>query len=423
MIRATLTAALVGLVMSSTLATPGYTQTEYDSAGVTVVRNPPAVETVPGWTIGPEPLIEIGGAADDARYQLFQVVDAARLSDGRIVVADGSSHELRFYDERGAYVSATGRQGEGPGEFRGISGLEVGGDDSIYVFDRSSRRVSIFDARGGFARDIGVPLALAPFTYVGRFADARWYARSDGPFDPATSGASRREIVRYIALDAALERDSLIAKLAGEIWVAFRAFGDVGYRTALFTPSPSQDVHGSCLYVVAGDDFDVSVFSSDGRLIRLVRNAGERQPVTEAHRSAWIKDFIDNLPAEVPEALRAQLPNELKKIPTAERLPVYNDLVVDARGYIWIQEYHPQSESGRSWSGAGRSWIVLDPTGKSLGRVEMPAALDVYEIGADYVLGRWQDEIGEEFVRLYRLRAARDPDSRPPGQCTELHGT
>jgi hypothetical protein len=410
--------AVVGLAMWTASASQGLAQEEYDSAGVTVVRNPPAEVTL-DWTVDPEPLIEIGGAADDARYQLFRVVDAARLSDGRIVVADGSSHELRFYDERGAYVSAVGREGGGPGEFREISGLEVGADDSIYVFDWSSQRVSIFDARGELARDFGVPPAIAPLDYVGRFADERWYARRDGPFDPATSGASRRELVRYIALDAAFERDSPIAELAGEIWVAFRAFGDVGYRTALFTPSPSQDVHRSCLYVVVGDDFDVSVFSSDGRLLRRVRNAGERQPVTEAHRSAWIKDFIDNLPAAVPEALRAQLPNELKKNPTPESLPVYNDVVIDAQGYIWLQEYEPQSESGRSWSESGRWWIVLSPTGELLGRVEMPAALDVYEIGSDYVLGRWQDEILEEFVRMYRLRAHRDSEARPPALCTE----
>jgi len=416
MLRATLTIALLGLAMSPGWTPAAFAQAEYDSAGVTVVRNPTAEVTL-DWTVGPAPLIEIGGAADDARYQLYRVVDAARLSDGRIVVANGGSHELRFYDEPGAYVSAAGREGGGPGEFREISGLEVGADDSIYVFDRPSQRVSIFDARGELARDIGVRAALAPLAYVSRFADGRWYARRNELPDSGAPGPIRRLTVRFATLDAAFERDSLVAEVAGEMWVAFRAFGDVNYRTAPFTPSPSEDVHGSCLYAIAGDGFDVRIFSSDGRLLRLVTNAGERQPVTEAHRSAWVKDYIDNLPAEVPEAVRARLPRELERIPTPENLPVYNDLVVDAGGYVWLQEYDPQRQSGRSWSGAGRWWIVLSPTGELLGRVAMPAALDVYEIGADYVLGRWQDEILEEFVRLYRLRADRDPEAQPPAPC------
>jgi hypothetical protein len=212
MVRATLIAALLGLVMSCTLAAPGYGQTEYDSAGVTVVRNPPAVETVPGWAVGPEPLIEIGGAEDDARYQLFQVVDAARLSDGRIVVANGGSHELRFYDERGAYVSATGREGGGPGEFRGmgIKSLQVGADDSVYVFDWSSQRVSIFDARGRLARDFSALSSIGSLAYVGRFADGRWCARDEDEIVPGSFGEIPRDTARYIGLDTAFEKHSLI---------------------------------------------------------------------------------------------------------------------------------------------------------------------------------------------------------------------
>lgn len=32
------------------------------------------------------------------------------------------------------------------------------------------------------------------------------------------------------------------------------------------------------------------------------------------------------------------------------------------------------------------------------------------EIGRDYVLGVWADELGVETVRLYRMRAGPDPD-------------
>jgi hypothetical protein len=420
--RLALAPILLGLAMSTAWTSPGFAQAEYDSAGVTVVQNPPAAEATLGWTVGPEPQIEIGGAVDDARYQLFRVVDAGRLSDGRIVVANGGTHELRFYDGGGAYVSAVGREGGGPGEFRGISVLEVGRDDSIYVFDRGLQRASNFDAHGQLVRDLRVPSSIAPLDYVGRFADERWYARNDELFDSGTPGPIRRETARYVALDAAFERDSLITELPGTMWVAFRAFGDVGFREAPFSPSPLHDVFGNCLYVVAGDEFDVRIFSGDGRLLRVVRNAGEPQSVSEAHRTAWIDDFINNLGAEIPEAVRAELPRVLEQIPTPDVLPVYNDLVVDAHAYIWLQEYTPQSATSRWWSAAGRWWIVLSPTGELLGRVEMPVALEVYEIGPDYVLGRWLDDIGEEFVRVYRLHGQRDPHLRPPVQCTESQG-
>ena len=43
--------------------------------------------------------------------------DATKLSDGRIVVADRSTSELRVFDAAGTYLATWGGLGEGPGEF------------------------------------------------------------------------------------------------------------------------------------------------------------------------------------------------------------------------------------------------------------------------------------------------------------------
>ena len=418
MVSAPLTAALAGIAMSTALASPGFAQVEYDSAGVTVVENAPAADSTLGWTVGPHPRVEIGGAVDDARYQLFRVVDAARMSDGRIVVANAGAHELRFYAGDGAYVSSVGGEGGGPGEFRLISALELGRNDSIYVFDGELQRLSIFDARGEFARTFRVPSSIAPIAYVGRFTDERWYARDRDRMQLGPPGAIRRDTIRFIRFDSVFENHSVITALPGMMTATFRAAGDLGYRTAPFSPSPEHDVLANCLYIVTGDDFDVLIFSSNGRLVRVVRNGGERKAVSEEHRTAWIDDVL----GQVPEAARPQARRAVEHIPTPEELPVYNDVVVDASGYMWLQEYIPQSGSSRWWAGSGRWWIVLSPTGKLLGRVEMPVALDIFDIGPDYVLGLWRDEIGEEFVRMYQLRGPRDPRLRHPVQCAAAPG-
>jgi hypothetical protein len=415
MLCATLTGALASIAMSAVWASPALAQAEYDSAGVTIVHNPPAAGRSLDWTVGPEPQIEIGGATDDARYQLFRVVDAVRLSDGRIVVANGGSYELRFYDGSGAYVSAVGREGGGPGEFKSMWGLEVGTDDSIYVFDSELQRLSIFDVHGELVRDFSVLSSIGPLGYVGRFADGRWYVRDWDRLQPGPAGAIRRDTASYFRFDAAFGRHSLITTLPGIMTAIFRGAGSVGIRRAPFSTVPAHDVLGNCLYVVSGGDFDLRVFLSNGELVRLIRNDGELESVSEADRTGWIDDL---LVTEAPEEARPQLRRFLEDIPTPEKLPVYNDVIVDAQGYIWLQEYTPLPGRGMYWSGSGRWWIVLDPTAKLLGRVEMPVALDVTEIGRDYVLGRWQDEIGEEFVRVYQLHRQRDPNIRPPLQCT-----
>ncbi len=414
MMNATLATALAGIAALASAA-PSLAQANYDTAGVTVVQNPSTADTTFGWTVDPEPQLEIGGAENDARYQLYRVVDAARLSDGRIVVANAGTYEVRFYYELGEYASAGGGEGEGPGEFSQIWGIEVGTNDSIYVFDHGLQRLSVFDSSGQLGRDFSLLSATPPVAAVGRFADEHWYVRDQDRLQPGLAGEIRRDTTRYTGFDASFEKDFLIVTLPGMMTASFRAGGNLAVRWAPFSPSPAHDVFGNCLYVIAGDDFDVRIFSSRGQLVRIVHNAGEPEAVSEGHRIAWIDDALG---AQVPEAARPQVRRAMEHIPTPEKLPVYNDVIVDAHGYVWLQEYTPLIGPGRYWTGSGRWWVVLDPRGKLLGRVKMPVVLDVFDIGSDYVLGRWQDENGEESVRMYRLRAYRDPHLQPPVQCT-----
>jgi hypothetical protein len=48
-------------------------------------------------------------------------------------------------------------------------------------------------------------------------------------------------------------------------------------------------------------------------------------------------------------------------------------------------------------------WTVFDPEGRMLGTVATPARFRVFEIGTDYVLGVWADDMDVEHVRLFTL--------------------
>jgi hypothetical protein len=102
-------------VLLALLAAPACTDAEIDtpaaeisdSAGIRVVMNPPP-ETAPVWLVSEEPLVEIGGSESDPAQMLFQVRGAVRLSDSMIVVANGGSLELRWYDPRGVQLGTAG---------------------------------------------------------------------------------------------------------------------------------------------------------------------------------------------------------------------------------------------------------------------------------------------------------------------------
>ena len=53
-------------------------------------------------------------------YIFGNITGAVRLEDGSVVVADEQSHEVRKYDAGGRHLWTSGREGEGPGEYKGL---------------------------------------------------------------------------------------------------------------------------------------------------------------------------------------------------------------------------------------------------------------------------------------------------------------
>ena len=124
-----------------------------DSAGVAIVESSrPATGSRLGWQVETEPQVSIGAALAEAEYQLYEVGDATRLSDGRIVVANGGSDQLLVFDGAGNYLAAWAGQGDGPGEFRSLALVHRWAGDSLVAADSDQGRVSVFDLEGNHGR-------------------------------------------------------------------------------------------------------------------------------------------------------------------------------------------------------------------------------------------------------------------------------
>lgn len=91
--------------------------------------------------------------------------------------------------------------------------------------------------------------------------------------------------------------------------------------------------------------------------------------------------------------------------PRAQVLPFLRAIEFDAVGNIWVEPFP------RPGSGPG-AFLIFGTEGRWLGGVRLPAGLDrgthastapQLEIGDDYVLGVWRDELGLEMVRLYEI--------------------
>ena len=79
-----------------------------------------------------------------------------------------------------------------------------------------------------------------------------------------------------------------------------------------------------------------------------------------------------------------------------ETLPAYSTIIFDALGNLWVERFRGRGEEENRWD-------VFNAEGHLLGAVDLPVGLLVDQIGEDFVLGRWMDELDVQHVRLYGL--------------------
>ena len=370
------------------------TVTVRDSAGVRIVENPESAPAL-NWALDDEPVVEIGGSDRGDDYELYGVRSAARLTDGRIVVANGGTHELRFYSSDGTYLRSAGREGEGPGEFSRMGWVQRMPGDSLFVYDYDLRRIAVFSASGDFVR--GVRLESTPdlpfASPIGVFNDRSMLARGFAD----TKGVPPDGLQRYESPIFHLDPNGLLITELGPFSgneVYYKAFeGGFGFFDAVFPLDTRFVVRDDVVYLAATDSFEIRVLTPDGELLKIVRRKHTQVRVTNEHLRLELERRIA---AGGPDE-RASTAATFDEIPKPEFFPAYLHLLVDGDRNMWIQEYPIPGAAAAAWS-------VFDSSGTLLGEVEAPLGFEPYHIGNEFVLGKWTDELDVEYVRMYMLR-------------------
>lgn len=93
--------------------------------------------------------------------------DIALVSEEIGCIINSYEHRIRCTDRDGSVVGVFGREGDGPGEFRGASGVERGPDGTVAVIDLRLKRISFFLTNGTFESAVSMPGAFFPQVLVG----------------------------------------------------------------------------------------------------------------------------------------------------------------------------------------------------------------------------------------------------------------
>lgn len=364
-----------------------------DSAGTRIVENTtPLWEPGDEWRLSPEPVVDIGGGQTDDD-QLFRVAGALRLGDERIVVANGGTSEIRFYGPGGALLSASGGEGEGPGEFRRLGPVRRLRGDSLLAKDLF--RTSIFDDRGRFVRTVQPQGPAGVNTLEILLDDGTMLGSGVVRFNVADvkPGLFRMAFTFYRFDGTGRLIDTLGVYPGFELYMV----PSQGGIPATYPHPISRATYFHFLpdgyYVADNDTYEMQQYAPDGTLQQIVRRLTAPVPVEPQHMDALRDQALAGVTDDDQRRRTQQL---YRDMPVPETFPAYDGFLVGAGGDLWVQEYNlPGSEVNR--------WSVFDPQGILYGTVELPRRFDPLDIGDRNVLGLWRDSLDVEHVQLYDL--------------------
>jgi hypothetical protein len=363
--------------------------TERDSAGIVVaITSGSQARSALGWQIDTVPDLEIGVTSelkeDESAPQWFtfhRIGGVRKLPDGRIVVADGGSREVRYYDSGGQFLHRVGGQGQGPGEFEGGPVLVPAiTSDSLLLFDTRPVRFHFLSTE-----DDGYRL-VRPATWKGAtppigFIDPNVLVGLLHLHIPTTTGVYEIPAT-YAWTDIATGNRTLVDSFTVRPQYTTKFVNNIAWGGMIpFSSMPSAAIGRNGAFITEGALPEIREYDLEGRLQRIIRVDEPLRQITTTHIHGYVE--VTGKPLD-PD------------IPVPDVLPTFESLLVDDEGWLWAKSYE--------WDPMRRpAWVVFDPSGRAHGSIETPVKLQIHQIAHDFMLGVWTDEVDVEHVRRYRV--------------------
>ncbi|MEP6834484.1 MAG: 6-bladed beta-propeller [Gemmatimonas sp.] len=334
-------------------------------------------QVLPTLITTPQPRLSIGSENGAAALQFNGISDVMRLNDGRIVVANCGSNQIRFFDARGAFLSSVGQTGRGPGDFLSMRRLFAGGGDSIGVAEgfNPNFRITLLSSTGKVGRVVSAPVQM---DVLGRLPDGNFVGRMNGR--PSGTGAQRWPVTLY-RLDANL-------KLTDSVTKVFGLEGPDGMHIMRMTRSAIAAVLPDRIVFGGQDDDSFTEFGTDLRLVRKVATFTKGEPITAELKRAW------DAGKSVMFAEGGVGP--VYSTEYAPTMPAYRDVETGTDGAVWLQDPYRPVIYPLAWTAY--------KDGKTVARAELPPRFAPTQFGANWVLGVAFDEFGVERVQLFDLK-------------------
>ncbi len=335
---------------------------------------------VTDWILDPAPVTSVG-VLDGAEAEMFgRVFDATLFPDGVIAVLDAGADEVRVFSESGEVLSVFGREGDGPGEFRGPFGVESFGD-TIFLWD-FSKAVFMRWTRDGellsqvsaeHPRTIHEGALLSDGSLV-----IPLYETSETPAEGRYR--AQANLIRY--------QGSLFQDLGSFPYEEMR----VGDRSGEVIPFRSRSLMaagGDPLRIAVVDDTNVPhvrVYDQNGRLLDTLEVVDLRQRVDAEIWEEALAPSRGRFGRENPA-----FEQKLRDWGRPEFTPAMSDIAVDDQGRVWVID------------ATGSGLMAYIHEGENVvGRLALPSIDRIFEIKGDRIVVLRRGEYRVESVEMYR---------------------
>jgi len=368
----------------------------------------PHQQALPVWSISAAPSFVIGEEGDP-HYEFFRIVGAATLPDGSLVVADGGSQELRVFDRRGRFQRALGGSGEGPGEFGAIGAVTTRGD-TILAVDQpfgAAPRLEVFHAIEGHLGGVTLrPEGESGLVSVVAILTSKVLIVMRGGWrvgTPPPEGTVVRDTATYGIVDvsdAQHQRVNWLGSFANKSWFSYELVHGTPSRRGMgfYALGPALVIGASRGSVRFGDTGSglVTVYDSTGAAalqfdVPLPARAFDEAALLDAKARA-----LARVGGEDVGGTRSRITTLYSSELLPATAPRFTRMTTGIDGEMWV-ECFSEIEN------ASHCAVVLDRTGREIGRVTIPADLTLQAVDRDRVIGVSTDAEGVERVAVYSL--------------------
>jgi len=392
---------------SGDLGQNGWTGTVRDSAGIVVVSN----EDQPLWGEGDAwtftKLVQVGERDGPPEYQFGALSGFVMLSDGRLVIADMHSHNIRFFSPDGTYLNAVGQHGEGPGEFSGFINLLLGPGDTVLALDLRTQQGSRISPDGEWIGSFST-LPDAAYQTSGWDDDeiSRQIVSLNRPLREANPEEARTDLVILRDLHGAFldtvasfpARESITGTGDERLWHNWKTGADF-------------DLCDGMLVTAVSDAYRFVWQNLGGSVDRIVTLERDRVPFTDGDRELFLQR-VDSVSTR-----RRRSPAEAawwkSRMRFEEIYPAWRRFVCGPAGSLLVQRVRPVREFtvANLPLGAlppGGEWEAFDREGRFLGVVHLPTEPHRHAFYRDpdgnwLMAGIETDELEVEFLGTWRI--------------------